>query len=109
MRTGGYKEMSSIFVDSALVISTKYLHIIEYRAVSGVFQTMVPHPPLRTKGGGYTLAGRCGDRGVSILEDAGHCIGLLQYYPSTVIRVQMRGGGWGVAGSHPMSTAVHIT
>ncbi len=45
------------------------------------------HPPLqpasvsspRTKGGGYTLAGRWGGWGVNILEDASHRIGLLQY------------------------------
>ncbi len=44
--------------------STKNLHTyVEYRAVSGVFQTIDPHPPLhpasvsslRTKGGGQTL------------------------------------------------------
>ncbi len=44
---------------------------IEYGAVSGVFRTIDPPPPLplaivsspRTKGGGYTLAGRCGGGG----------------------------------------------
>jgi hypothetical protein len=51
-----------------------------------------PPPPLHpasvsspsTKGGGgYTLGGRWGGWGVNISEDAGHWIGLLQYYPST--------------------------
>ncbi len=44
----------------------KILTYVEYRAVSCVFQDISPHPPLhpasvsspRTKGGGYTLAGR---------------------------------------------------
>jgi hypothetical protein len=44
----------------------KVLTYLEYRAVSDVFQNIDPHPPLqpasvsspRTKGGGYTLAGR---------------------------------------------------
>ncbi len=51
-------------------IKHKVLKYVEYRAVSGVFQNIDPHPPLplasvystRTKGGGYTvhctLAGR---------------------------------------------------
>ncbi len=65
---------------------------VEYRAVSGVLQNIDP-PPLHpasvnspcTKdgGGGYTLAGRWGDWGVNILEDAIHWIGLLQYNLST--------------------------
>ncbi len=50
--------------------TTKYLHI-EYRAVSGVFRTIHPPPPLhpasvsspRTKGVGYTLAGWWGGGG----------------------------------------------
>ncbi len=69
----------------------KVLSYIEYRAVSGVFQTMDPPLPLHpasvsspgTKGGGYTLAGRWGGGGVNISEDARHWIGLLQYNPST--------------------------
>jgi hypothetical protein len=44
----------------------KVILFIEYRAVSGVFRTIDPQPPLhpasmsspRTKGGGYSLAGR---------------------------------------------------
>ncbi len=69
--------------------------IVEYRAVSGVFQNIDPRPPLhpasmsspRTKGGGrgYYLAGRWGGGGVNILEDARHRIGLLQYNLSTSI------------------------
>ncbi len=51
--------------------NTKYLKYVEYRAVSGVFQNIDPPSPLhpatvsspRTKGGGYTLAGRWGGRG----------------------------------------------
>ncbi len=57
-----------------LVLDTymhKVLTYIEYRAVSGVFRTIDPPPLLhpasvsspRTKGGGYTLAGRGGDGG----------------------------------------------
>ncbi len=62
------------------VSTTKYLHIIEYRAMSSVFQTIEPHPhlhpasvsSLRTKGeggggGGYTLAGRWGVGGSIVL------------------------------------------
>ncbi len=49
----------------------KVLTYIEYRAVSGVFRTIDPPPPLhpasvsspRTKGGGYTLARRSGGGG----------------------------------------------
>ena len=46
-------------------------------------------PPLASKAGGYTLAGRWG-RGweVIISEDARHWIGLLQYDPSTVPTVR---------------------
>ncbi len=52
----------------------KVLTYVEYRTVSGVFQNIDPHPPLRpasmssprTKGGGYTLAGRRGAGGGSI-------------------------------------------
>jgi hypothetical protein len=58
----------------------KVLTYIEYRAVSGVFQTIDPPPPLRpasvsfprTNGRGYTLAGQWGGWGVKILEDARH-------------------------------------
>jgi hypothetical protein len=38
----------------------------------------------RTKGGGYTFAGRWGGWGVNILEVARHWINLLQYNPSTL-------------------------
>ncbi len=49
----------------------KVLTYIEYRAVSGVFRTIGPPPPLypesvsspRPKGGGYTLTGRWGGGG----------------------------------------------
>ncbi len=65
----------------------------EIGAVSGVFQNIDPPPPShpasvsspRTKGGGYTLAGRWGGGGgVNILEDARHWIGLLQFNLSMV-------------------------
>ncbi len=70
----------------------KVLTYVEYRAVSCVFQNIDP-PPLhpasvsspRTKGGGYTLAGRRRGWGVNILEDASHRIGLLQYNLSTFL------------------------
>ncbi len=62
--------------------------------MSGVFQNIDPPPPLhsanvsfpRTKAGGYTLSGRWGGggRGINILEDARHWIGLLQYNLSMV-------------------------
>ncbi len=73
----------------------KVLTYEEYRAVSGVFQNIHPPPPptpLSTqrvcppptpKAGGYTLAWQWG-RGVNILEDARHWIGLLQYNLSTI-------------------------
>ncbi len=69
---------------------TKYLHI-EYRAVSVVFRTIDPQPPLplasvssspRTKGWGTHSPGSEGV-GVNISKDAWHWIGLLQYNPST--------------------------
>ena len=61
--------------------TTKYLHIIEYRPVSGVFQNIDLAPPLRPAsvsspphqrrgGGGYPFAGRGEGGGVHILEDA---------------------------------------
>ncbi len=61
----------------------------------GVFQNFDPSPPsppsecvaLRTKGGGYTLAGRWRGWGVNILEDASHRIGLLQSNLSTLCMV----------------------
>ncbi len=77
----------------------KVLTYVEYRAESGVFRTILtPHPPLplasvsspRTEGGGYTLAGRWGDGGVNISEDARHWIGLLQYNPSTILTTPAR-------------------
>ncbi len=76
----------------------RLLTYLEYRAVSGVFQILTPHPPLHPatvsspphqRGvGGYTLAGQWG---VNILEDARHWIGFLQYNLSTVC-------GYGVGG-----------
>jgi hypothetical protein len=69
----------------------KVLTYIEYRAVSGVFQTIDPHPPLplasvsspRTKGGPVHTRRAVRGWGVNISEDARHWIGLLQYNPST--------------------------
>jgi hypothetical protein len=54
-----------------LGLQHKVLTYVEYRAVSDVFQNIDPPPPLRlasvssprTKGGGYTLAGRRGGGG----------------------------------------------
>jgi hypothetical protein len=71
----------------------KVLTYIEYRAVSGVFRTIDPHPPLplasvsspRTKDGGRTHSPGGEGVGVNISEDARHWIGLLQYNPSTVL------------------------
>ncbi len=91
----------------------KVLTYIEYRAVSGVFGTIDPHPPLHpasvsslhTKGGGYTLAGRWGGGGVNISEDARHWIGLLQSNPFTfrplvtTCHISSVGGAWGWAWS----------
>jgi hypothetical protein len=74
----------------------KVLTYIEYRAVSGVFRTIGPQPPLHPASvstpppphqkGGYTLAVRWGGGGgvnISVSEDATHWIGLLQNSPST--------------------------
>ncbi len=55
-----------LFITSTLAPIHKVLTYVEYRAVSGVFQNIDLPPPLhpasvtssRTKGGGYTLAGR---------------------------------------------------
>jgi len=74
------------FIDNG----TKYLHI-EFRAVSGVFRTIDPPPPLhpasgsslRTKGGGTHSPGGEGV-GVNISEHARQWKGLLQYNPSTL-------------------------
>jgi hypothetical protein len=71
----------------------KVLTYIEYSAVSGVFRTIDPLPPLhpasvsspRTKGGvlggGGTHSPAGEGVGVNISEDARHWIGLLQYNP----------------------------
>ncbi len=63
----------------------KVLTYIEYRAVSGVFRTTDPPPPLhpasvsspRTKGGGYTIAGRW--RGGGLIFRKTSDIGLASY------------------------------
>jgi hypothetical protein len=68
----------------------KVLTYIEYRAVSGVFGTIDPPPPLhpasvsfpRTKVAGGTHSPGGEGLGVNISEDAHHWIGLLQYNPS---------------------------
>jgi hypothetical protein len=74
-------------------VTHKVLTYIEYRAVSGVFRTIDPPPPLHsasvsspcTKGGGYIHTRRAvRGWGVNISEDARHWIGLLQYNPSTL-------------------------
>ncbi len=72
----------------------KVLTYEEYRAVSGVFRTIDPPPPLHPASVSYLppappKAGNIHTRravrgcGVNILEDARHWIGLLQYNPST--------------------------
>jgi hypothetical protein len=80
------------------------LTYIEHRAVSSVFRTIDPPPPLplasvsspRTKGGGgYTFGW-----GVNISEDARHWIGLLQYNPSTCAGVGEVEGYDGQLNSH---------
>ncbi len=69
--------------------------------MSDVFRTFDPPPPLhpasvsspRTKGGGGVHTRRAvRGWGVNILEDARHCIGLLQYNPSTFAIVKSKGG-----------------
>jgi hypothetical protein len=70
----------------------KVLTYIEYRAVSGVFRTIDPPPPLppasvsshRTKGEVVPTRWPVRGWGVNISEDARHWIGLLQYNPSTM-------------------------
>ncbi len=73
----------------------KVLTYVEYRAVSGVFPNIDPHPPLhpaslsspRTKGGVVHTRRAVeggGGWGVNILGDARHWNGLLQYNLSTV-------------------------
>jgi hypothetical protein len=67
----------------------KVLTYIEYRAVSGVFRTINPPPPLhpasvsspRTKGEGVHTRWAVRGWRVNISEDARHWIGLLQYNP----------------------------
>ena len=69
----------------------KALTYIDYRAVSGVFRTTDPPPPLhpasvsspRTKGGGVHTRRAVKGWGVNISEEVRHWIGLLQYNPST--------------------------
>ncbi len=69
------------------------LMYVEYRAVSGVFQNIDPHP-LSTqrvcpspaqKGGGVHTRQAVRGWGVNILEDGRHYFGLLQYNLSTVL------------------------
>jgi hypothetical protein len=70
----------------------KVLMYVEYRAVSVVFQNIDPPPPLHPASVSSPLHQRWGvhtrrtvrGRGVNILEDARHWIGLLQYNLSTV-------------------------
>jgi hypothetical protein len=75
---------------SPMTRNHKILTYIEYRAVSGVFRTIDPPPPLhpasvsspRTKGGGHTLAGRGGGGGGIFRKTPD--IGLVKRYnPST--------------------------
>ncbi len=69
----------------------KVFTYIEYRAVSSVFRTINPPPPLplasvsspAPKAGVTHSPGGEGAGGVNISEDARHWIGLLQYNPST--------------------------
>ncbi len=75
------------------VVHKVLLHI-EYRAVSGVFRTIDPTPPLRPasgsspphqrRGGGVHTRRAVWGVGVNSSEDARHWIGILQYNPSTL-------------------------
>jgi hypothetical protein len=75
-------------------LANKVLTYVEYRAVSGVFQNIDPHPPSppsecvlpRSKGGGVggTRSRGAGGGGVNIFEDARHWFGLSQFNPFTV-------------------------
>jgi len=77
-------------------LAHKVLTYVEYRAVSGVFQNIDPHPPLHPasvsspphQGQGGPLSPGSEGVGVNILEDARHWIGLLLYNPSTVTGVE---------------------
>jgi hypothetical protein len=73
----------------------KILTYIEYRAVSGVFRTIGPSPPLHpasvsspsTKGWEVHTRRAVRGWGVNITEDARHWIDLLQYNPSTLYSI----------------------
>ncbi len=78
-------------------IHYKVLTYVEYRDVSCVFRN-IDHPtPLhpasvsspRTKDVGVHTRRAVGRRGVNILEDVRHWIGLLQYHLSTVCTVHI--------------------
>ncbi len=77
--------------DSPSQVSHPSTTYIEYRAVSGIFRTIDPPPPLhsasvsssRTNEGGEHTRRAVRGWGVNISEAARHWIGLLQYNPST--------------------------
>jgi hypothetical protein len=81
----------------------KVLTYIEYRAVSGVFPTIDPPPPLHPasvsspapKAGEVHTRRAVRGWGVNISEDARHLIGLLQYNPSTVLLYDYH-TSWGI-------------
>ncbi len=70
-------------VNCAVIRQHKVVTYVEYRAVSGVFHNIDPPPSLHPASVTSPRTIRLGGTH-SILEDARHWIGLLQYNPSAV-------------------------